>query len=137
MPSTLKVVLATIAGVLLGSLVIYAIETLSHQFIAIPENIDFKDPEQLAAYMDRLPLGAKLSVVFAWGAGMFAGATAAVFMTGRKGWPATAVVLVLLAATAANFAMIPHPVWMIVAALLVAGLAWFGASRFARPEAAS
>ena len=136
MPSTLKSVLATIAGVLIGSLVISAVEAVSHQLIRMPADIDFSDPAQLAQYMDQVPLAAKLAVVFAWGTGMFAGATASVFMTGKKRWPATAVVLLLLAVTAANFAMIPHPVWMIVAALLVAGLAWFAASRFAIREAA-
>jgi len=137
MPPTLKHILATIAGVLIGSVVISAIEALSHQLIPMPGNIDFKDPAQLAIYMDQVPLAAKLAVVFAWGAGMFTGATAAVFMTGRKRWPATAVVLILMMATGVNFAMIPHPAWMIVGALLVAGIAWFGASRFSRANPAA
>jgi len=132
-PSTLKHVLVTIAGVLIGSIVISAIEALSHWIMPLPGGIDYKDPAQLAVYMDQVPLAAKLSVVFAWGAGMFAGATAAVLMSGRRRWPATAVVLVLLAATGVNFAMIPHPAWMMVAAVLVAGVAWCGASWFSKP----
>ena len=137
MPATLKHILATIAGVLTGSIVISAIEALSQQIVPMPPNIDFNDPAQLALYMDRVPLAAKLAVVAAWGTGMFAGATLAVFMTNRKRWPATAVVLILLAATGVNFAMIPHPLWMIVTAVLVAGAAWFGATRFSTAEFAA
>ncbi len=135
MPPTLKHILATIAGVLIGSMVISGIEAVSHQRMPLPESIDYKDPVQLASYMDQAPLAAKLAVVFAWGAGMFVGAAAAVFMTSRKRWPATAVVLILLAATGVNFAMIPHPGWMIVGAVVVAGVAWFGATRFSTATA--
>lgn len=52
------------------------------------------------------------------GGGRLRGAGAAVRIARAGAKPGWTVTLLFLVATAANFLMIPHPVWMIVAAVL-------------------
>lgn len=109
------------------------VQMISHQLYPPPTGIDFNDPDQLAAFMDQVPLGAKLWVVASWAIGMMTGAGIGLFLSGRTMWVATAAIVGLMGATSMNFFMIPHPVWMIAGAFLVAILVWLGAKRVANP----
>ncbi len=131
----MKTVLATIGGLIIGVLIIMGVESLGHIIFPPPEGVDLKDPEQLKAIMETIPMGAKIAVLMAWGLGVFGGGVAGVLFSGRKKLPATIIALVLLAFSGITLFMIPHPIWMIVGALVVTVLGWYGATRFAAAKA--
>ncbi len=126
-----RAVFATIGGVIIGVVIVFIAEMIGHMIFPPPEGIDLKDPEQLKSIMSEIPLGAKIAVLVAWGLGTFGGGLAGVLMSGRKAWPAGIVALVMLAGAGVTLFSIPHPMWMIVATLIVTGLAWLLATRFA------
>lgn len=128
----MKSALAVIAGLIVGVIVIMIVEAIGHMIYPPPEGVDLKDPAQLAAIMDSIPLGAKIAVLVAWGLGIFAGGVTAVKISGGKTWPAKAIAAILFAGAIATMFMIPHPVWMIAGAVVVTLLGLFGATRFAR-----
>lgn len=127
----LRTVLATIAGILIGGIIIAVVEMIGHMIYPPPSGVDMKDPEQVKAIMGTIPFGAKFAVLIAWFLGILGGGIAGVLISQRKALPATIVALVLLAGAIATMFMIPHPVWMIVGAFIATALGWFGATRLA------
>jgi len=126
-----RAIFATIGGVVIAVVIVFIAEAIGHMIFPPPEGVDLKDPEQLKSIMSEIPLGAKIAVLVAWGLGTFGGGVAGVLMSGRKAWPAGIVALVMLAGAGATLFAIPHPMWMIVATLVITGLAWLLATRFA------
>lgn len=116
----MKKVLAVIAGVIAGGIVVYLIEFIGHTVYPLPADVDPTDMEQLAAYMPNMPLGALLFVVLGWIAGSFAGGFAARKVD--KG-PGNLHVLIVGGIFTifgiVNFIYIPHPIWMIVLGLVI------------------
>ena len=133
MKTVFKTALIIILSIVAGGMTIGAIEMISHNLYPAPTGIDFKDPEQLKSYVSELPLGAKLWVLAAWVVGMSVAAGLALFLSGKQLLPATVAILMLLGATCMNFFAIPHPIWMIFSAFLVAILVWLGAKQVASP----
>jgi hypothetical protein len=87
-----------------------------------PAGLDVTKAEDQARLMDLIPLGAKLGVVLAWFLGALAGAWAALRLSG---W-ATAVWIiaaVMVALSLMTTQMFPHPLWMVVAAVVLPLLA--------------
>lgn len=126
----------TISGALLGALIafatVFAIEWLSHQIFPPPPGMDPADPDSIARAIPAIRLPAKLLVTLAWLIGTVAGGIAAVRIS-AKHWAAWIVAGVVLLATIANLAMIPHPLWMAITGILapIAG-GWLAARRAAR-----
>jgi len=129
-----RTIFGTLGGLVIGLIIIMAVESLGHIMYPPPAGVDLKDPEQLKTLMDQVPFGAKLGVLVAWGLGIFGGGMAAVFLTGRKKLPATIVAALLLAGAGATLIMIPHPFWMVIGTPIVTFLGWYGATRFAKIE---
>jgi len=129
-----RIILGTIAGFVIGVIIIMITESIGHMIYPPPEGVDVKDPEQLKAIMHSIPFGAKLAVLIAWGLGVFGGGTAGVLISGRKGLPATIIAILLLAGAGITMIMIPHPTWMMIGAVLVTVIGWFGATRFANRQ---
>jgi len=115
----LRPILGTLAGVFVGVIVVALIESFGHVIFPPPEGVNLKNPDELNAIMDTIPLGAKVSVLVAWGAGVFAGAVTALLIAKSETWPAWAVSAVLLAGGFYTMVTIPHPIWMIFGAVLV------------------
>jgi len=115
----LRSILAVVAGVLVGAVVIFLTESLGHMIFPPPEGIDLKDPEQLKSIMKDIPLGAKLGVLAAWGAGVFAGGVAALLIARRWAPVAWVVAATLFTLAGVTMMAIPHPWWMIIGAVLV------------------
>jgi hypothetical protein len=114
----LRRVLATIAGIVAGGIVIMLVEMLSHRIYPPPPGIDVNNPEALKALMASAPPGALAAVVIAWALGSFAGGWTAAAI-GKHLIPALIVGAVLMIGGVANMMMIPHPIWMWVAGLIV------------------
>lgn len=131
----MRTVLAVIAGLVSGSIVVSICEWLSHRVYPLPP-LDLNDPVALRAAIATLPLAALILVVVGWTVGTYAGARVGVAVAvTRKARAAWWVGALFLLATAANLSMIPHPTWMAVAGPAgVIAAAWL-ASRSAAPEA--
>ncbi len=119
---------AGIAGIVIGGLLVWVVESLGHLVYPVPESIDFTDAEVLAAFVASRPLGALLSVIAAWFIGSFGGTFAACRIGTAR--PLNFLLVVggaMFILTSMNLLMIPHPIWMSVTGLVGVMLgAWLG-----------
>ena len=119
---------AGIAGVLIAFGLVGIVEMAGHAVYPPPANLDFSDAEATRAYIATLPLGAFLFVGGAWIIAAFCG-TFAACKIGRATPEIYALVVggCMLAATAANLVMIPHPLWLSIAGITgIIIAAWLG-----------
>lgn len=114
----LKTILGVVAGVIVGGAVVFVTEMIGHSLFPPPAGTDLSNPEDLKRLMESLPTAAYAMVLLGWFLGSFAGAFVALKIANKPvaAW-AVAVLFILL--TAANFVMIPHPMWMIAAGILI------------------
>lgn len=137
----LRVILAVVAGVILAFAITFGTELLWQQLAPMPAGSNMSDPAAVAAFIETAPLTAMLTVLFGWTLAIFAGTFTAARLGRRGEWPGWVVLALFLAATGANFFMLPHPVWFVVAAVVliaVSGLlgSRLGAGRHVRAPAA-
>lgn len=118
----LRSVISVIAGIVVGSLAVFAFEFAGHAVFPAAVAVDKADPEALRRLVEVTPFGAKLFVVAGWFAGAFAGACVALMLAKRWAPVAWVVAAAFLGLTATNFAAIPHPMWMVVSAVVVCPL---------------
>ena len=122
----LRTILAVVAGAVIGVVVIAIVESIGHMIFPPPEGVDVKDPEQLKSVMDKIPVGAKAAVLVAWGLGVFAGGAVARFIA-HAPYAAWIVAAILFAGAAWTMFMIPHPLWMVLGAILATLMGVFAA----------
>ena len=125
----LRSILAVLAGVLVMAITVAAVQLIGHSVFPPPPGIDASDHEAMVALISTMPAMALAFVLLAYAAGGFLGAyTAATISRAHRRGAALAVGVVLLALIAMNFMAIPHPLWMVVAGVLIpipaALLAW-------------
>ncbi len=123
-----KNIAAGVVGVLIAGGIVWLAEMIGHSVYPPPPELDFSDADSLRAYISGLPLGAFLFVGGGWFLGTLGGTMAACRIGAAKP-PIFAMVVggFMLAATAFNLVLIPHPVWFSitgVAGIIVA--AWLG-----------
>lgn len=122
-------ILGAILGVFAAGIVVAIVEAIGHKIFPPPEDVNFKDPESVKEIMHQIPFMAKISVLFAWGVGVFTGGALAIWIASGTIWPAYVVAAAMLAAGFATMAKIPHPSWMIVGAVIVTVLAGWSAGQ--------
>ena len=134
----LRTVLAIVGGLALAFAIVFVTDALFHALFATgapPGNPG--DADALRAYVAAQPVAGLVTIVLGWAAAAFAGAAVASGLARRGAAPGYAVVALFLLATAANFALVEHPVAMVagaIAAICVAG--WLGTrigARLGRP----
>ena len=113
-------ILAVIAGILVGGMVVGAVEALGHRVYPVPADLNPSDPKALGEYIAQLPAGAFLFVLLAFAFGALGGALVASLIGGRT--PGSIVGAVLCLFGFLNLVMIPHPVWFGPGVLLANGL---------------
>ena len=119
---------AGVAGIVIAMLTVWLVQLVGHAVYTPPAGLDSQDLEAMRAYVDTLPLGAFLFVIASYFIGTLAGTCAACAIGTML--PRVFAILIgclMLVATAMNVAMIPHPTWFIVVAVIaiVVG-AWLG-----------
>lgn len=114
----LRVIAATVTGTVLAIALIFAIELVSHQIWPPPAGTNTNDPESVRVLMAQMPLGALLSVAFAWVLAAFVGGLVAAKIA-RRIYPAYIVGGLIALSGVANLIMMPHPVWFWAVALVV------------------
>lgn len=124
----LKRIAAVLAGVFSGIIIVYAGDACTHILFPPPSGIDFRDHDQLIQLIANMPTHVFLIMLVFWLLASFTGG----FVAGKinkQGWKVSSLITgtILLAATVMNFFIIPHPVWMIIATvLLFLPAAYFG-----------
>jgi MFS family permease len=127
-------ILAVLAGVIVGGVLIAAVEAVSSVVYPLPPGVDHHDYESLRQHVEQLPLGAFLFVLAAWAIGTFAGAWVAASLATRARFVHGLVVgAFFLLAGVLNMLMIPHPAWMWAGALLVFVVCSYLGARLAAP----
>lgn len=124
--------LGILAGLAALIVVVWVVEAIGHSIWPPPSGTDLSDPAQLATLLDKIPFAAKLAVAAAWFLGAMAGAWAAnaVARWAPAGW---IVVAIGIAFGVATLFMIPHPLWMQIAAVAAPLLGGWIGLRLPRP----
>ena len=109
------------AGLAVALFAIMTTEFIGNQFFPPPDGYDMSGGSAMS-----LPVANLIWPVIGWFLGSFAGSWVALRIAGEQ-WAGWAIVGLVLAATIFNFALITHPLWM----MIVGGLApilggWLG-----------
>lgn len=122
-----RIVLGVVIGVAVGFGLVMVGDALNHRLFPPPADLQVTDREALGRYMATAPIISLLGLPVTWMVAAFAGAFAGAKI-GARAWTGWIAGGALIAATCLNLALIPHPLWMLVAAIVFAPLAaWFGA----------
>ncbi|MEO8195947.1 MAG: hypothetical protein ABI689_04410 [Thermoanaerobaculia bacterium] len=124
----IRSILSVIVGILAGRMTIWLLGIGIHQLYPPPAGLDLQDLEAFRQYVAGEPTGMMLAVLASWAGGAFVGGlVAAVLSESRRSWHSLAVGGIQTALAAAQFSMIPHPLWFSVLGLTIflplAGLA--------------
>jgi hypothetical protein len=112
-------IVAILAGFVVANIVIFALEALGHAIYPPPAGLDLTKPEAFRTMVSQMPPGAFVLLVIGWLAGTAAGVATAQRINRKPTFvPGLVVGTMLFAATAYNFSIIPHPIWVVVAALV-------------------
>jgi len=127
----LRAILSIVAGVVAAFAIVMLGDMLSQAVAASSAGAppaDLSDRTAIEAYMSGLPVTVFLIMLAGWTIAAFVAAFVAARF-GRKGaWPGWVAAALFFCATAANLLLIPHPMWMTVAGIvLVIAAGWAGA----------
>ena len=112
----LRTILGILAGVVLAFAVMMALEMASFAVFPPPAGLDPADPEDIKRIVAATPMAAKSWVVFGWFASAVAGGWLARRLA-RKDWAGWVIAGLIVLGGIANVMMIPHPLWMQIAAV--------------------
>lgn len=114
----LRSILSIVAGFVVAVVVIMALEIVGHAIYPPPPGIDLHDPAALKTIIDKLPRGALIAVLVAWGLGTFAGSLTAALIARRAHLRHAAIVGgIELSCAILTMVMIPHPLWFMAIAV--------------------
>lgn len=107
-----------VAGLVVMVLVVALAEGAGHMLYPPPEGLDITRPEDQARLMAVIPLEAKITVVVAWFLGALAGSGVAMAIgrTPLLGW---AIGIIMGALSLFTTQIFPHPLWMMIAAVVL------------------
>lgn len=111
----MKTFLAAIAGLVIGGVMIWALEALGHQLFPIPFKIDPKNLEDLKNLMFKIPVESMIAIIVAHVVGVFTGLAVAKTIQKNSMIPIYIVGGLFLLSTGLNLMVIPHPVWFTIA----------------------
>lgn len=131
-----RMILSIVAGLAVAFGLVFATDALFHALApsAAATPGEMADRAGMAAYVARQPDGVLAGLALGWAVAALAGAALAVRLAQRGGWPGWLVGMLVLAATIANFAAVPHPGWMVALAIVAMSAAtWLGVRSSDRP----
>lgn len=120
----LRIILGCIAGVFVAIGLTAILQAVGHMIFPVPEGMNTMNRAEMGEAIAALPITSKVSVIVSYTIAALVGGGLAAWISKRK-WAALIIVGFMLAATAVNLIMIPHPLWMIfatIAGLLFAGV---------------
>lgn len=107
-----------LAGLVVMAITVALAEAAGHAVFPPPAGLDITRPEDQARIMEMIPPGAKIAVIAAWLLGSITGAATAMLIarTPLAGW---VIGLVMGALSLWTTQMFPHPLWMMIAAVVM------------------
>ncbi|MFT3896673.1 MAG: hypothetical protein QM719_03100 [Thermomonas sp.] len=114
----LRSILAVLAGLVAAWITISLFEFASMHAFPSPPGVDVRDPQQLAALVSQMPVGALALVLAGWVVGALDGGLVAALIAKRR-VPAIVVGVLVMLGAFLMVAMVPHPMWMSVAGVLL------------------
>lgn len=128
-----RIILGIVIGAVLGFGLVVVGDMLNHHFFPPPPDVQVTNPEAIRAWMAQAPILSLLGLPVTWTIAAFAASLVAALIAGRAwaGWIAGGIVF---AATCLNLIMIPHPLWMLIAALVCVPLAGFCGATLVAPR---
>ena len=128
----LKTLISILAGLVAGVPVVAIVARIGHILYPPPQGMDLTDRNVVAAMIAQMPVGALLFVVAGWVLGALGAGLIAARLS-RRSRPTYIVTAIFLGLCGLNFVMIPHPVWMVAATLVLVPLTGLVSARlFAR-----
>lgn len=122
----IRIILGVVIGVAVGIGLVMVGDVINHRFFPPPPEVQITNPEAIRAYMQTAPITSLLGLPVTWTIAAFAAGFAGAKI-GAKTWAGWIAGGLIFGATCLNLVMIPHPLWMLVAAvILVPAAAWFG-----------
>ena len=113
----LRTILGIVAGVVVAFVVLMGLEMAGHAAMPPPAGLDPADPEDLKQMVASASTAAKAWVVFAWFAAAVAGGWLARRLS-RASWAGWVIAGLIVVGGIAHLMMIPHPLWMQIAAVV-------------------
>ncbi len=122
----LRNVLGALAGIATAVLTVMLMEWLGHTVYPPPDGVDFSNTEALTTYVAAAPLGALLFVLVGYLIATFDGTFIACLIGRAPHYIyALLIAVLMLADTASNLIIIPHPTWFSISAVVgIIGAAW-------------
>ncbi|MCU7617041.1 hypothetical protein NZ698_07510 [Chryseobacterium sp. PBS4-4] len=123
----LRLILGVIAGIVVGSVCVWAVETLNHSLYPYPVGMKAGDMNAFKAYIENLPFLGKFMVIVGYSLGALVSGFISTKVA-KNGKPTAAVIcgLIFLSFTIYNMIVLPTPVWFWVLGVLVWGLVFVG-----------
>ena len=114
----LRSILAVIAGLVVAWITVSLFEFASVRAFPPPAGLDVHDARQLAALVGQMPPGALLLVLAGWVVGALDGGLVAAAVSKRP-VPAVVVGVLVMLGALLMVTMVPHPLWMSLAGVLL------------------
>lgn len=108
-------ILAVLAGIVGGMVIIMIIQSILHEIypIDIKKLLELykEDPEGYREFLRNQPIGAHIGVILSHGLGALGGMIIGRLIDRKNGMSVIAIALILLLGNVVNFISMPHPLW--------------------------
>lgn len=131
-------ILAVLAGIILGAVMVYVVQLAGHQIFPPPEGMDPSNPESIKQYMSQIPTLALVWILLSYALGSLAGGGVAAAIAPKAHLTHALIVGgVQTCFGIANYLMITHPLWMMVVGTPIFLVFAFLGGKLARPKVVS
>lgn len=125
----LGVIAGLVAGLVAGMTAIFCVELVNGQLFPTPAGLSPQDTEGMKAFVAGLPPAALAIVLAGFGLGAYVAATVALLIAHRRRPAGLVAAGIILLATFANMATLPHPMWFNIGSVIIVLLGAFLADR--------
>jgi len=115
----MRKILAIVAGVAAGFAIVFMGDATTHTLSPWPGGMDPSNRDEMRAYIESIPMYVLVIMVIFWLGSSLLGAMLAARIN-RRDWKNTALITggILFATAILNLALLPHPAWMWIAAVV-------------------
>jgi hypothetical protein len=115
----MKRVFSIVAGVIAGFAIVFMGDATTHSLSPLPKGLDYSNRNEMRDYIASIPMYVLIIMVIFWLASSFLGAMLTARIN-RQEWKRAALTTggILMAASILNLALLPHPLWMWIAAIV-------------------
>lgn len=116
----MKKVFPIIIGVVVGFTIVFIGDSVTHRLYPPPAGINFMDKTALDAFVASIPTYVLVIMFLFWMLSSFLGGLVAARFN-RVDWKKKSIITgsILMAAALLNMIMIPHPLWMLIASVIL------------------